>query len=415
MSKTVSFPLPILGVDTLSNETQLIKGTVRAATNVDIGRAGAFKRRAGYTRRLAVSGLHSLHHAVQKGWVVIARDSGLYRLDTGTYALTLLHPLNSPDKLTYAEYNGNLYFTNRTTIGWIPSNGSTARPVGVSGPIPPTLSVSASGGLTPGKYGVAITLVDDRGEESGASEVQVIDLPNGGGIRLGDLPQIPGRDIFVYITTPDGESLRYAGGLPAVFPTYVVAEPPFGAELDTVGMVPLPPGDFICWHNGRLFTAKNGALRFSLPLRPHLHDPAHGVIPFSGHIAFIESVGDGLYVGDSRGVWFLSGTDPAKFEQKRVSTCRAVAYSSIMMPPEHFPEKEVPAQVPVAVWLSTSGYVVGMPGGVTKELQPDRVKVPSGLSGRSVFLLRGGRKQVVTPVNSTSTAAFGTAVDSVIS
>ena len=86
-----------------------------------------------------------------------------------------------------------------------------------------------------------------------------------------------------------------------------------------------------------------------------------------------------------------------------------------MVSPEHFPEKLVPVDVPVALWLSTSGYVVGMPGGVTAELHPDRVKVPSGLSGRSVFLLREGRKQVITPVNSTSTATFGTARDSVIS
>lgn len=86
-----------------------------------------------------------------------------------------------------------------------------------------------------------------------------------------------------------------------------------------------------------------------------------------------------------------------------------------MVPPEHFPSEQVPAEAPVAVWLSTSGYVVGMPGGTTVELQPERLKVPSGLTGRSVFLLREGRKQVVTPVNSTSTATFGTAVDSVIS
>jgi len=34
--------------------------------------------------------------------------------------------------------------------------------------------------------------------------------------------------------------------------------------------------------------------------------------------------------------------------------------------------------------------------------------------GRTAFLFRKGMKQVVTPVNSTSTVAFGTAVDSVI-
>lgn len=414
MSQTKPYPLPAAGVDVLSNETSLVSGAVRAAVNVDIGRAGQFKRRAGYTRRVAIPGMHSLHYAPQKGWTLVARGAELCRLDPETYALTPLAPLGSPDLLTYAEYNGNLYFTNRASFGWVPSDSQSARPVGVPTPTAPTLS-PALGGLTPGTYGVAITVLDERGEESGATEMQAIHLPEGGGIRLANLPQQLGWTVLVYITPTDGDLLRFAAELPAVFPSYVVAEQAQGGTLDTRYLVPMPPGDFVCWHSGRLFTAKHGALRFSEPMRPHLHNPAHGVIPFSGHIAFVESVGDGLYVGDSRGVWFLAGTDPAKFELRRVSTCRAVARSSIMVPPEHFPEKEVTATEPVALWLSTSGYVVGMPGGAIVELHPERVKVPSGLTGRSVFLLRGGRKQVVTPVNSTSTATFGTAVDSVIS
>lgn len=414
MSKTVPYPLPVTGVDILSSETALIKGAVRSAVNVDIGRAGRFKRRAGYTRRLAIPGLHSLYQAAQKGWTLVARDSMLFRLDPATYGTTAMAPLNSPDPLWYTEYNGNLYFTNRTTIGWVPSNSTVARPVGVPVPDAPDLSASASGGLLPGKYGVVVTLVNDRGEEGGASELRTFELTSAGGLRLSGLPSIAGRAVCVYITSPDDDVLRLVAQVPAVFPVYVVAEIAKGSVCSTQHLVPMPAGDFVCWHNGRLYTARDGALRFSEAMRPHLHDPAHGVIPFSGHIAFIESVGDGLYVGDSRGVWFLSGNDPTKFEQARVSTCRAVARSSTMVPPEHFPEKQVPATAPVAVWLSTSGYVVGMPGGQTVELQPERVKVPPGMAGRSTFLLREGRKQVVTPVNSTSTATFGTAVDSVI-
>lgn len=414
MSKTVKYPLPATGVDLLSAETALAPGAVRSAVNVDVGRAGRTKRRAGYTRHIAISGLHSLYTAVQKGWSVVARDRMLNRLDPVSYDLTPFYPLQSPHSLDYMEYNGNFYFTNRTTFGWVPSNSVLPRAVGVPVPTTPTLSISPSGGLVPGTYGVVITIVDDRGEEGPASDVRFLKLPNGGGVRLTNLPVLPGQVVNVYITPPDGDVLRLGASVPAVFPTYVIAETPEGDICGTQGLVPMPPGDFVCWHNYRIFTASNGVLRFSEAGRPHLHSPVHGIIPFSGHISFIESVLGGMYVGDSRGVWFLSGTDPTKFEQRLVSTCRAVARSSIMVPPEHFPEKQIPASTPVAVWLSTSGYVVGMPDGTTVELQPERVKVPSGLSGRSAFLMREGRKQVVTPVNSTSTAAFGIAVDSVI-
>lgn len=417
MSKSLPFPLPALGVDMLSSETALIKGTVRSATNVDIGRAGRFARRAGYSRVAIYPGMHSGYYAPQRGWTLAAQTSTLNRVNTDTYALTPLFALNSPDLVDFTEYNGNLYFTNKTTTGWVPSNSSVARAVGVPKPDAPVLSV-ALGTLTPGKFAVVITVVDDRGEESPASDVRIVDLPDGGGIRLAGLPQIAGTAIYVYITEPDGEQLRFAAQLPAVFPTYTVGATADGGVCSTQFLVPLPGGDFIRWHAGRLYTAKDGVLRFSEPMRPHLHNPVEGVIPFSGHIAFVEPVGGdgpGIYVGDSRGVWFLSGNDPVKFSPRMASTCRALGRSSIKVPAEHFPPKVVQTDVPVALWLSTSGYVVGMPGGVTVELQPERVKVASGLSGKSVFLLRNGRKQVVTTVNSSTAAACGTAVDSVIS
>ena len=414
MSKSQPFPLPVLGVDMLSSETALIKGTVRSATNVDIGRAGRFARRKGYTRVATYPGLHSAYYAPQRGWTLAVRNGVVNRVDTETYTLTPVFTLNTDDPTDYTEYNGNLYFANRSTVGWVPSNSSIARAVGVPKPDAPDLS-AANGGLLAGKYAVVITVVDDRGEESPASDVRIINLTAGGGIRLTGLPQIAGAAIYVYITAPDGEQLRFVAQLPAVFPSYVVGENAEGGVCSTQFLVPLPGGDFIRWHSGRLYTAKNGVLRFSEPMRPHLHNPVEGFIPFSGHIAFVEPVVDGIYVGDSRGVWFLSGNDPAKFTPRMVSTCRALGRSSIKVPAEHFSPKVVQTDVPVALWLSTSGYVVGMPGGVTVELQPERVKVASGLSGKSVFLLRNGRKQVVTTVNSTTAAAFGTAVDSVIS
>lgn len=414
MSKTVPYPLPVAGVDSLSNETALLKGTVREAVNVDVGRAGRFQRRRGFTKVVSGDSFHSFYSALQKGWVLGAQGVVLNRFDPSTMALTPLYTLATSDPLTYTEYNGNVYFSNRSTLGWVPADATTARSVGVpTPPVNPVLSAT-NGSLTPGKYGVCVSFVDERGEESGTTDVQIIDLPSGGGVLLSGLAQRSDTLYHVYITDPDGMKLHLGAKVPAVFPNYAMSEVAKGGDCDTQFLQPLPPGEFITWLAGRLYTAKNGVLYFSNALRPHLYNPAHNFVQFSGHISFIEAVTDGMYVGDSRGVWFLSGTDPTKFEQQFVSSCRAVKRSSIKMPPEHFDGDTVKSPNPVAVWLSTSGYVVGMDGGITIELQPDRVKVPAGMVGRSAYLFRGGMKQVVTPVNSTSTVAFGTAVDSII-
>ena len=413
MSETRPYPLPITGIDSLSNETALMKGAVREAINVDIGRAGRFKRRVGQTKRLAGNEYHSLWGAQQRGTMLVANGNKLLRLNDDLTSQPLAD-LVTGDPLSYTEYNGNVYWTSKSTFGWLPSNSPDPRPVGVPTPeINPALA-AGNGSLTAGKYGVCISYVDERGEESGTTAVQIIDLPQGGGIALSGMAVRPGWEVYVYITDPDGMKLHLGAKLPAVFSSYLVAEVAKGGDCDTQFLQPLPPGEFIAWLAGRLYTAKNGTLCFSNAMRPHLYNPAHNFIQFSGYISFIEAVTDGLYVGDSRGVWFLSGTDPTKFEMRLVSTCRAVRRSSIKIPPEHFPEKKVPATNPVALWLSTSGYVVGMDGGATVELQPDRIKVPAGLVGRTTYLFRDGIKQVVSPVNSTSTVAFGTAVDSVI-
>lgn len=414
MSKTESFPLPVIGIDEMSIQTELPKGAVRTAMNIDISRSGAYARRDGFIRQAADVGLHSLYYAAQKGWTVVAKSAQLNRINVDTFALTPLFTMGSARAVSYTEYNGNLYFSNRDTLGWVPSDSTTARVVGVPTPDAPTLS-AANGGLLPGKYGVVVTLLNDRAEESGASEVQFLDLPDGGGIRLSGLPTLSGWSVLIYITSADGDQLRFVAELPAAFATYVVAEQAQGGECDTQYLVPMPAGDFVRWHTGRLYTAKNGTLYFSEPMRPHLHDPAHGYVPFSGHIAFVEAVADGIYVGDSRGVWFLAGTDPTKFEKRRVSGHRAVPQSSVIVQPSNFDSKLVTSELPVALWLSEAGYVAGLAGGTVIEVNADRIRVPSGLTGRTVFLVREGRKQVVTPVNSPSTATFGTAVDSVIS
>lgn len=409
MSTTRPFPLPIIGVDVLSSETALPSGAVRSAVNVDIGRAGRFKRRAGYTRRVAAPNLHSLYYAQQQAALFVMSGNILNVYDPTTNQLTPIATLRSAHEVDFTEYNGNLYFTNQTSFGWIPHDTTQVRSVGIPTPQAPVLTATPNGGLAPGKYMAVVTLVDDRGEESGASSMSTVDIPGPetGGISVGGLPTPPqGGETCVYVTSTDGDILRYAGS------GGTITQPPEGGAADTLFLRPLPPGDFVRWYNGRLYTAEGATLRFSEALRPHFYDPAHNAIPFNGHIYFIEPVIDGIYVGDARGVWFLSGPDPEKFQLLRVSSCRAVRRSSVLIPPEHLPEDKVEAVVPVALWLSTSGYVVGMPSGKTVELQPERVKVPTGLMGRSSFVLRGGRKQVLTLVNSTAIAP-GLAVDSV--
>ena len=395
MNVTRPIPLPILGIDMLSNETALINGTVREAVNVDIDRAGRFRRRAGQTLRVPGYGYHSIWGSQQRGIVLVGKNNELYRLKKD-FTTEFVASLNSAELLSYTEYNGNIYWTNRTTIGWIPSDSMEARPVGV--PVPetaPTLSAS-NGTLSPGTYAVVISFLDDRREEGGTTEVQTIHLPNGGGIKLDNLPVINGWFIRIYITDPDSSVFHRSDEIPAVFPSYTVTQIAKGGDCNTQFLRPMPPGEFITWLAGRLYTAKDNVLYFSEAMRPHQYDPAHNFISFSGQISFIESVTDGIYVGDSRGVWFLLGTDPTKFEMRFVSPHRAVKRSSVKVGQGFFADRRIGSPNPVVVWLSSAGYVVGMDNGVTIELQADRVRINTNSSGRTIIRTINGIKQLLT-------------------
>lgn len=411
--KQMNLPLPTLGVDVLSNELSITAGAVRKADNVMLDRDGQPTLRQGFVRKAVGARLHSLY-AVKRANAGLLMDSNkLMALNPETLDMVEVGQMPTDDLADYTEANGNIYITNQTATLFIPSNSSQARACGIPQPPLPVLS-EGDGSLGPGKYGVVITYVDDRAEESPASELAVISLTEPGGIMLSGL-ELGDRTTRVYITSADGDVLRQAEQFAQVFPTYLVGSRAEGGECMTQHLRPLPGGEFIRSHNGRMYVARVGEIVFSEAFRPHLYNPAYNRIPIVGIPRFMEPVVGGIFYGDARGVHFLRGGDPTKFVSEHVSTCRAVSRSSIMVPGEHFDESDVGSDSPVALWLSTSGYTVGLSNGETKELHPDRIKVQPGLTGRSVFYMQDGRKHVITPVNSTSTAVAEAAVDSDLS
>ena len=141
------------------------------------------------------------------------------------------------------------------------------------------------------------------GGKSGATDPIIVDLPNGGGVRFSGFPLAIGTVVRIYMSDPDGEVPHVAAEVPGVFPTYTVTESARGGDCTTKYLRSMPPGDFITWMAGRLYTAKNDTLYFSDASRPHLYNQR---TTSSSLVVYLlrGAVTDGLYVGDSRGVWF---------------------------------------------------------------------------------------------------------------
>lgn len=401
-----NIPLPRLGIDLLSDETQMPAGTVRAAVNVDIDKRGQFARRQG-SALTAPGGYDDLY---PWGKTLLARRGGLLlSIDPATMTESVLCDLGADSPVDYTVYNGNLYIASATALWTL--RGDAAYPAGSRLPDSlPDISPTSSGALTPGRYMAAISMVDERGEESPAVPLGQRDVT--AGLQLTGLEIISGSRWRLYLTPPDGDVLYLAEEFDAVFSQYAVTVYPGGAPCDTLHLAPMPGGHFVRGYNGRLFVAAGDTLWFSEPLRPHLTAPRHNFIRFVGQVRFVEFVAGGAFVGDDRGVWWLAGDDPSGYRQQHASDAVAVARSSALVPSHHLGVMGSRAAADCAVWLSADGYMVGPPGGQVTALHSDRIRLAPQIAGRSIFLVRDGIKQIVTLTASPGPASvFGGAID----
>lgn len=391
---TTPIPLPRLGIDLLTDETKLAAGAVRSAVNVDIDERGQFARRAGSTLALTGDGYDNLF--AFDGLLLARHGRSLVAVDPQTLARTVACDLGATAPIDYTEYNGVLYIVSGKGLFLLRPGETTARRAGAFLPSAiPDVALSDVGNFTPGQYTFAISMVDEGGEESPAMILGQLNLVVGA--RLTGLPILPGRRWRLYMTPPDGDILYLAEEFDAVFAQYTIGGRPDGAPCETLHMRHMPGGQFVRAFAGRIYVASDDTLWFSEPYRPHLTSPRHNFVRFVGKIRFVEFVVGGVYVGDDRGVWWLSGDDPSQYKQQLVSPAVAVPRSSLLLPAHRLAAMgNAPSDADHAVWLSSAGYMVGAPGGQVKALHPERIRLAPDTPGQSVFLLRDGVQQLLT-------------------
>jgi hypothetical protein len=409
----VDFPKPVKGVDYLSNETSLIDGTVRAANNVTIDKDGNFERREGYTLRVSGSGYHSLYSS-DRGWLLVCHKNVINILDPETYALSPIVTMEGNYLTSFTEYNNNLYYVNPESSGMIRGDETVSRTLGVKLPdLTPSFGASIDGTLAPGTYGITYTIIDDFGEESGTGPVVTVDLPDGGSIVGTMFSILAGFKWRIYMTTADGDELYQAAEFSANTASYTVSTHRQERQPDTYQLKPLPTGMLIRPHGARLMIADVDIISYSDAFRPHLYNPAKHFIPLNGYPYMMESVQSGVFVSDYDGVRFYKGGDAKEFEVIDVAEERAIFGSSAVLP-GNFMEEKFSQFDRVCVWLSQSGYMVGLPTGEVVPLHSQQVKLPNYVQGCSTYFIHEGKKQLVTPVQSNEINGSNVAIDSSI-
>lgn len=371
-------PWPI-GIDNLSPDEALPEGALRDALNVILDSDGTACASNALQLREPSAGLHSLC-SFPSGEAFCFGRGMLFDCSSGALVELAAMPVDEP--VACDLLNEKLLMATRA--GLFRLQGGQVEPMAL--PVPALRARAAgAGGLQAGRYGVAVSF--RRGdEEGGLSRMLVVDVGEGGGIEL-DLPDVDGATaVSVYRTDANGGALYRALDAPPGFQAFLIGAGKLGAMPGTRFLEPLPGGHIVKTWMGRLLVASGRTLYYSAPLRYGLCNPAHDFVQFPSLIRMVLPVNDGIYLADSNRCYRLAGTDPEQWQLLPLDASPPPAGAAAVLDGSLF--QDLPA-VPVAVWLSDKGFVMGLPEGQLVLAQEKRLRLP--MPGRGWLVADGHR------------------------
>lgn len=363
-----------LGMDVVSprgalprNEVGVIVAT-RDCVNGDFDVAGRFQTRAGLARAATNLGLRDAFAA--SGPRILGRvGKQIVAVNTETWAITNLRALPDDMPTSFCALPDGYAFVSAAGAGHIDGACTVARDIWAPDGPTPTIQIVA-GARPPGRYLVAAAWAQEAGGRrvGGLSATVAVDMDGAHDfVVTTPAPPSGAAAAIVYASASNGDTLYDERGMPE----------------RTTGLRRMPGGRACRYWRGRLLVAGGRTMRFSDALTYGLHSPRHGFVQFRDRITFIEPVAGGVYVGQTDGVRFLAGTTPAEWELVDVGSARPVEMSSTgvrLIDVGTGGEREL---ISVAVWLTTHGYVMGMPDGRIVAQQSRRVRL-RGRSGTTV-------------------------------
>ncbi len=367
---------------------------VVAAVNGDFTDAGTFRRRAGFAPVLGGAAAHSFWSNGKEAYMV--DGSSLYYVvkdNLGAIVRTAIATVTPGRQFSYAAAAGFSYATNG--IEFFRLSAGTAIPVGVPAPSAPILVAGTSGSLPKGIYIFALSFRTDDGRDSGISDVTRIEIfADNGSIELPLLPALPGAATILYMTPTNGDDLFEVGEVSLTHTITVV--PPEGARPVAVLTQPLPAGHFVRYLKGRLFTADDTTVFFSLPYALELYDASSDSFQFPAPITLLEPCINGLYIAADKTYWL--DIDSMKMVE-------VLPYGAVLGTGNFRKDEE---QV---WWMSARGMCVGDQNGQVTNTQEDALALSPAQFGATLFREEDGLKQMVastfnTQPNTTAARAW---------
>ena len=202
----------------------------------------------------------------------------------------------------------------------------------------------------------------------------------------------PVRYAQVYEAVYFTDGLRVGSYHPSSGPTPEWASATATSIGDQV-LVPMPAGQHIAHHAGRLLVAVGSVVIYSEPFTPHLRDEAKGFELFPAPITCLAAVEGGVFVVADK-TYFIAGGFPAQ-------AVRAVLdYGAPDQQPSYREEGG-------AHWMSSKGVVSVTSSGEISNLQESRVALSADGAAATLYREADGMETIVAALASPSDTGAG--------
>lgn len=352
------------------------------AVNVDIDGAGNIVRRKSAELVQAVTGAHSMHGSY------LVRASVLYKITLPAYTETLVKVLSSNSRMSYAEFNGDLYFSNGVDSGRISSDGNLY-PWALPTPQEPTVT-TVSGSMFAGSYQVAVSYYNaTTGEEGGVSASNNYEIEGNRALRV-SLPSATSgaTHINVYCSTVDGSIPLLQTSVAVGALSVDITSVSIGRGAQQRYEAPLPAGTRIFVFNSQLCSVKGNDLFYGIPSKLGYYLPHEGRVPFPDPVETAIGAQMGVYVSTSDLTHFFPGTQLGQNLDGEIVR-DVLPYGGVFGTEFESPNKANYG------WFGKNGIVIASTQGEVEPVMSDVVNLTPPASGVStVFETRGYRRVV---------------------
>lgn len=186
-----------------------------------------------------------------------------------------------------------------------------------------------------------------------------------------------------------------------------------------------PNASAIAYFNGRIYLAQGRTLWWTELYLYNYVNKTRTFAMLETDITMVGAVGDGIYVGTTEGLWFLSPKqirlgEPPELGRVRVMDSPVIPGSMVMIPaelgnpPQVGLESDTPLQVSIA-FMTANGFCAAQDGGQVYNLTESKFFFPSAQSAAALFRRQDGMNQYITSMQSggdpQNAAAIGDYID----